>query len=337
MRALVAILVACSAPATLDDLRVAERRAEAHDPDGAIAAYRRAQQRCRSLEPPRRARAACAEAWLGEAETLELAGRTALAIGAYLAIPDRLPEDATASSTATYRAGTLLLRGGDVTAAWTQLGRVVTEWPDEPLAGDALKTLVADGRRRDARALAEQLARLLTALAATQTGDNLTWWLADLSEHELANPAAALALFDRVYTDYPTSGMRDDARWHAARLARALGDAVGAVRRLRGLLATREVAFRVGSYFSVWLDDAQLELGRVLRDDLHDLTGAVAAFRRLPRDYPASILRDDALLELAVTLDRAGDRVAACAAVAALAAEAPESKHLARGRALCPR
>ena len=33
-------------------------------------------------------------------------------------------------------------------------------------------------------------------------------------------------------------------------------------------MATREVSLMVGSYFSVWLDDAQLLLGRILRDDL---------------------------------------------------------------------
>ena len=36
-----------------------------------------------------------------------------------------------------------------------------------------------------------------------------------------------------------------------------------------------------------------------------------AAFRKLPADYPASILRDDALYELAVTLQQAGDPPAA--------------------------
>jgi hypothetical protein len=32
----------------------------------------------------------------------------------------------------------------------------------------------------------------------------------------------------------------------------------------RNELATREVAFGAGSYFSIWLDDAQLELGKIL-------------------------------------------------------------------------
>ncbi len=328
---------ACSASAPLSELSTAERRADAGDVDGAIAAYRAAQAKCTTLRPPRRARAACADALLGEAEVLEHAGRRREAIDAYLAIPGRAAEDPTTSATAVHRAGELLLRAGEVTAAWTALWRVVTEWPDEQAAGDALRALIEDGRHRDARALADQISQVLTPLAETKVADNLVWSLADLAEHELANLAAARGYYDRIPSDFPTSGMRDDARWHAARLSRVLGDSQGAVTRLRALVATREVAFGAGSYFSVWLDDAQLELGRVLRDGLADLPGAIAAFERLPKDYPASILRDDALFELAITHARAGDPAKACATFARLAAQSPDSKYRARRTELgCP-
>jgi tetratricopeptide (TPR) repeat protein len=330
-------LGACSAPATLSDLQTAEHRADAGDVDGAIAAYRTAQGTCRALRPARRAQAACGEALLGEAEVLEHAGRTEPAIRTYLTIPVRAGDDTVTAATAMYRAGGLLLRDGQITAAWTALWRVVTDYPDEPIAGDALRALVSDGRRRDARALADELGRLLTPLAETQLGDNLLWALADLTEHELANAEAARAIYDRIPADYPASGMRDDARWHAARLSRQLHDPKGAAARLSALLATREVALGAGSYFSIWLDDAQLELGKILRDDLGDLAGAAAAFRRLPGDYPASILRDDALYELAVTLEHMHDHPGACAAVARLARQFADSKYLARTRELgCP-
>jgi tetratricopeptide (TPR) repeat protein len=327
---------ACSAQGTLPELALADQRADAGDVDSAVTAYRAAQGKCRALRPARRARAACGEALLGEAGALEHAGRTEAAIRTYLAIPARADDDATTAATAVYRAGLLLLAGHQVTPAWTALWRVVTDYPDEPVAGDALRAVVTDGRRRDARALADQLARLLTPLAETEVADNLLWELADLAEHELGNAPAARAYYDRIPADHPGSGMRDDARWHGARISRALHDPEGAVTRLRALLATREVAFGAGSYFSIWLDDAQLELGKILRDDLHDLPGAVAAFRRLPEDYPASILRDDALYELAITLDRMRDRAGACAAIARLGREFADSKYLARGRELCP-
>jgi TolA-binding protein len=327
---LLVLSAACSAPATLSELQTAERREASGDIDGAVAAYREAQLRCGALKPPRRAKAACADALLGEAEVLEHAGRTKQAIDAYLAIPARVPDDTTTSSIATFRAGELLLRAGEDKPAWTALWRVVTDWPDEATASDALRRLLEDGRGRDARALADQIAHVLTALAETGVADNLVWSLADLTEHELGNPAAARTLYDRIPVEYPQSGLRDDARWHGARISRELKDPQGAVTRLRGLLATREVALGAGSYFSIWLDDAQLELGRVLRDDMNDLSGAIAAFQRLPEDYPASILRDDALYELAMTQARAGDPKAACATRAQLKRQAPESKYVTR-------
>jgi tetratricopeptide (TPR) repeat protein len=321
---------ACSAPATLSELSTAERRADAGDVDGSVAAYRAAQAKCGALRPARHAKATCASALLGEGEVLERGGRTREAIDAYLAIPARASEDPTTSATAMQRAGELLLRVGDVTPAWTALWRVVTDWPDEQAAGDAMRALIEDGRRRDARALADQISQLLTQIADTSVGDNLVWSLADLSEHELANLAAARGYYDRIPAEFPKSGLRDDARWHAARISKLLGDPQGAVDRLRALLATREVAYMSGSYFSVWLDDAQLELGRVLRDNLADLPGAIAVFEQLPKHYPASILRDDALFELAVTHARAGDPAKACATFTKLAAQSPESKYLAR-------
>lgn len=177
--------------------------------------------------PARRAKAACADALLGEAEVLEKAGRTAQAIETYLAIPARVPDDTATSAIAVQRAGELQLRSGQVVPAWTSLWRVVTDWPDEGPAGDALRVLVRDGRTRDPRALADQLAKLVTSLAESGVADNLVWNLADLTEHELANPAAARALYDRIPVDYPKSGLRDDARWNGARISRAIGDPEG--------------------------------------------------------------------------------------------------------------
>ncbi len=328
---------ACSASATLSELETAERRDRAGDHDGAIAAYRDAQRTCRTVRSRRRSRSACADAFLGEAELLERIGRTADAITRYQGVPDHVPADAATCAIAIHRAGELLLRAGQTEAAWTALWRVVTDWPDEGPAADALRTLLSDGRGRDARALSDQMSLVLISLAETGVADNLLWSLADLAEHELDSPTSARALYDRIPVEHPGSGLRDDARWHAARLSRSLGDPAGAAARLRALLATREVAFGAGSYFSIWLDDAQLELGRVLRDELRDRDGAIRAFERLAVDYPASILKDDALYEIAVTHAAAGRTADACAATSRLAALDPESKYLARSKELCVR
>jgi tetratricopeptide (TPR) repeat protein len=325
---LLAALAACSAPAPLPDLVAAERLERHGDVDAALAAYREAQVTCRQVTPPRRRREVCGHALVGEAQLLENAGRTEEAIAAWAAIPARSEGDPPPSAQGLYRAGVLSLERGADEAAWTLLWRAVTEYPDEAFAADAVGVLLRDGRRRDPHALWQAFSGLVPALEDTQVADNLLWALADLAERELADPAAARALYDRIPVEHPGSGLRDDAHWHAARLSRQLGDPAGAVARLRALLATREVAFGAGSYFSVWLDDAQLELGIVLRDELGDLEGAVRAFRRLPEDYPDSILHDDAAYETAVTRARQGQRAAACAELARLAETWPDSKFL---------
>jgi tetratricopeptide (TPR) repeat protein len=337
---------ACSAPANLPELAQAEAHERKGEDDQALTRYREAQTTCRTLEPLRRRRELCAMALLGEAEVLERQGRKDEAIAAYAAIPAKADGDPPPSAQGLYRAGVLTLEssGGDAErerTAWTYLWKVVTDYPDEAFAADAVGLIVRDGRGRDAKALSVELSRLLTSLGDTEVADNLLWALADLDEHELADPSAARSAYDRIPLDHPRSGLRDDARWHAARLSRQMKDPRGAVDRLRKLLATREVALIGGSYFSVWLDDGQLELGRILRDDLGDLPGAAKAFRRLPEDYPDSILLDDASIELADTLVRAGDHAGACAELARLTKRWPDSKHLAtrapdlRARAAC--
>ncbi len=323
-----ALAAACSAPAPLPDLVSAERLARDGHTDDALAAYRDAQVSCRKVTPARRRREVCGAALLGEAELLELAGRSREAIAAYAALPERAELDPPPSAHALYRAGVLSLQLGEDVAAWTYLWRTVTDFPDEAFAADAVALLLKDGRRRDPRALWTELAALVDRLGDTTVADNLLWALADLAEHELGDAAAARALYDRIPADHEDSGLRDDARWHAARLSRGLGDGAGAAQRLRALLATREVAFGAGSYFSVWLDDAQLELGKVLRDDLADPAGAVAAFRQLAKDYPASILHDDAAYEIAVTLAGAGDRARACTELTHLATAWPDSRYM---------
>lgn len=330
--ALVVALGACSAPAPPAELPLAEARRRAGDAEGAAQAYLQAQARWCG-RAAWRASLACAQAQLGEGELWESAGVPERAREAYRRALVAPASDAVAA-TAALRLGRLELAAGRVEAAWQVLWRAVGQFPEEPAAADALRLLVSDGRGRDPRALLHALGVALTERAETALADNLLWWMADLSERELGEPAAARQLYDRIPRDTPRSGLRDDARWHAARLSRTLGDPAGAATRLRALLATREVALGAGSYFSIWLDDAQLELGRLLRDELGDPRAAAAELARLPRDYPSSILIDDALWERARAWHAAGDPRAACTALRELGQRFGSSKYAAPAREL---
>lgn len=321
-------LAACSGPARQSDLRAAEEAEHRGDVEAALAAYEQAQAVCTRTAPPsRRRRDACADAHLQRAELLEHTGRIEEAVAAYEHAVEALAGDPERAATATYRAGRLRLELGQDLRAYTLLWRTVTQFPDQAPAGDALRLVVSDGRRRNPEQLYEELGKLVTPLAQTGVADNLLWAMAEVAENDLDQPPVALSMLDKIVKDYPGSGLRDDAWWHGARLARSLGDPAGAVARLRALLETRQVAFMVGSYFSVWLDDAQLALGRILRDDLGDVRGAVAAFARLPRDYPASVLIDDARWEIARTWAAAGDDARTCAALDLLGRAHPDSRY----------
>src|SRR5262249_8875762 len=161
-------------------------------------------------------------------------------------------------------------------------------YPESSAADDALRNVVADGRKRNPRQLYGALRDLYGRLAATAVGDNLLWAMATLAHEDLSDDATALADCDRLVAAHAGSPVWDDALWLGAQLARDHGDPEGAVRRLRKLLATREQSFVIGSYLSVHLDEAQLELARILRDDLGRPREAVKELQILPKDYPTS-------------------------------------------------
>lgn len=331
MRAVVTALMvtaaACSAPVLHNDLAAAEAAERAGNEDQALAAYVRAQTSCTQVKLPHQRRRACADAHLQRAELLEELGRTREAAEAYVAAPEALEYDPTWSAKALYRAGRLYLALGEEVRGYQLLWKAVTDYPDVAYAVDALRVVFNDGRRRNPRQLFDVLGELVEPLAGNDVADNVLFDLAVLAEEDFEQPAIARQYLDVIINDYRDGGLFDESCWHAARLSRAVGDPRGAVTRLQKLLATREVAVGAGSYFSVWLDDAQLELGRVLRDDLRDYPAAVRAFETVPAHYPVSILRDDALWELAVAWHAAGNVPRACATLTALERDWPDSKH----------
>jgi tetratricopeptide (TPR) repeat protein len=318
---------ACSAPAQIRDLREAEAHERAGRDKAALVSYTRAMQTCQKVASQRRRRDSCAAAHLQRAELLVTMERLPEAALAYHQAEAALSYSKPAAAQACYDSALLYFRIDKIEDAYHYLWRAVTNYPNEAFAADALKRLLRDGRRRAPEALRKELSKLDQVLADTKIADNLIFSLAQLEEEEFSNPAAALAHYDKLVKHYRSSGLFDDSLWHSARLSRALGDAKGAVQRLRKLVATREVALGAGSYFSVWLDNGQLELGIILRDDLKDYKAAIKAFAKLPSDYPASILRDDALYERAYAKSKAGLSAAACKDLTKLNKKYPDSKY----------
>jgi tetratricopeptide (TPR) repeat protein len=343
-------VLGCSAPALSRYESIA-----ADDDPAAAQAWTLAEvtAHCHGPRPDRVSRGRCGRALLRLGELREDGGAIDDAIATYAAIADAAVGDERAPPTdralrgldrraittvvaaeARFRAGRLAHDHGQLERAGRDLWRLVVELPDEPRAGDAVEFLVARVRGEQPRALWQRLSALATALPDTAVADNLLWWLADLAAHELGDPTAALVLYDRIPVEYPRSGLRDDARWRGAQLASTRGDPTGALERLRGLLATREVAFGTGSYLSIWLDDAALLSATILRDQQGDHRAAMTAFARLVADYPRSILVDDALAGWAELAAADGDLTTACRVARRLLAHDPASRFAARARAL---
>jgi tetratricopeptide (TPR) repeat protein len=320
-----ALLVACSATPTPRGLVRAEELERAGRDDEAVVAFDEAAAvECDGGE--RRARW-CASALHGAAAARARTGRPEEAAAAFERIPAAVPSLPEAGAAALVAAARLWLELGQDARAYDLYWLVLTRSPATSAADDALRNVLADGRRRDARQLHGVLAELYARLFATPIGDNLLWALATLAREELGDDRAALEACDRMAVAHPDSPLLDDALWQGALLARAAGDAAGAERRLRALLRTRERSLVVGSYHSMHLDDAQLELARLLRDELGRPRDALAELARLPAHYPDSVLVDDALFETAATHAGLGDLPAACRALAALRTRFPESRY----------
>jgi tetratricopeptide (TPR) repeat protein len=329
--ALAALAVAaCMTPKPPRELVQAQRLEHAGDDAAALPAYERAITSCTSVEDPLLRQTACGQAYSGRAATLARLGKPDDALAAWLdmarALATLAPEDA---ARALQEAAVLELERSHDKAAYDLFWRVIVEHPEAAAADDALRVVVRDGRTRNARELDGVLASLYERQKDSELADNLLADRADLAEHELAQPRAALVLWDQIATRWPKGPFYDDARWNGARLARAGGDPKGALTRLHQLLATKEEAFMIGSYHSVFLDDAELEAGRILRDDLNDPRAALVEFDRLEnKDYKDSVLRDDALFEAAMTHAALGEKDAACARLASLRKHFPDSKFL---------
>ncbi len=320
MRCSVLVLAAaCSAAPVPKDLALAESLERAGRREEAIAAYREAQRAC---DPER-----CGEAYRGEASLVEDTGDAARAAALWEAMPRRLPWDKETSATGLKNAAMLYLSLHEDARAYDLLWRVIATYPDEAAADDALRIVVADGRRRNPAQLVDALDRLYQGLARTGLGDNLLWAQAVVLHEDLADDARALGTLDRLVTIYPTSPTLDEALWLAAQIARGLGDAAGAVHRLRLLLGTREPPNRLGAYISPYVPKSQMTIGIILRDDLGRPADAIPELRRVLRDFPESIYLDDSLYEIAVAYDRLGDAAGVCRTLVELATKYPESKY----------
>ncbi|MGZ3442235.1 MAG: tetratricopeptide repeat protein [Polyangia bacterium] len=303
---------------------------ESTDPDRARSLYDALDVRCRSERLPHDD---CALVAVRLAELDESAGRWPDAEARWLRAAEVTRQPRTAARALQRAADVAHADLRDDGAAATLAWRAVESYPDEIAADDALKLAVRIDEARDWSALSAHLGALYPRVVQFDVGDNVLFERGMLlSRHDRA--AEAIAIFDQLADAYPHSSLRDDGLWRAAELLRTSGDFDGALRRLRRILASRKDAIITGSYNYLQLDDAQLLVGRIYLDDLHDPAHAAEAFELLADDYPESVLRDDALYDLARAKKEQHDLPAACRALARLIKQFPDGNRVRAARAL---
>ncbi|WP_437679892.1 tetratricopeptide repeat protein [Sorangium sp. So ce131] len=276
------------------------------------------------------------EARLLQARSFERAEAWAEARASY----ERLLADSPSgprSPRAEFELADLAIEHGDADAGYARLLAAARRHPSHGLARGALKRLIQ--REEDRGGAAGALAWLRRegpAFRGTELDQDVAYHTGLLLERSGDREGALRALVAAARAHpYPEGSLTDDALFRAAELAAALGRPKEAIGYLREMLASREPAV-TGSYDRERFDDAQLEIARLYRDALGDRASARRELRKLYTDHRTSLLRDDALWAEAKLWREDGRAEDACATVALLSRELPDSRYARCAHAICP-
>lgn len=315
LAATLALGAGCAATPVATELQRAEALEAKRDERGAIEIYDAVLWTCEHSQ--RRGRDDCGDAASRKALLLERSEPRA-AFAAWL-VAVKLSQSRRTQARAVVRAATIAEELGDHRRALQLAWQAVDSFPDEMPSEDALRLALRLDERTAALA---KLRQFHERFARQELGDDLLYaqlpLLLDGGELD-----RAVAIADDLWRQYPRSSLRDDAMWKIAQALRAAHRPQEALRRLQLLLDTRRDAYLTGSYNSEFLDDAQLEKGRLSRDDLHDDALAIDTFSALVNDWPESRLRDDAQIEWARTVAKR-DKAAACRLYAEVPTKFPD-------------
>lgn len=294
-------LLSCSSAPLPADLARAQALEAARRDEDALRAYRAAQAPCTGgAAPSRRPRDDCGLAAFREAQLLERLERFADAAAAFLAVRDRTT-DGRLSARALLRAALLFAeRLGNKDEALRLCRLIITRWPDEIPAEDALR-LLCRLREQDAgqaRDLGRELDQLAESLRAHEVSGFALLHRAGLAERD-GDVATAVARYDELWRRFPRGPLRDDAAFRAGQALRRAGRAQEAAVRLERLQETFTSSIIVGHYNKLLLDDAALLLGEIYLDDLRQPARALRTWQGMLRRQPTSLLADDALLHMA--------------------------------------
>jgi hypothetical protein len=330
---LLTALSACGSPPpaaySRETAAAEQRRREGHPLDEALA-YERA---VKLADKPRDAE----EARYRAADAYARAGDVARAEGLYRELAAARTGER--QGRADFELAALLEQSGRAEAAQQQLALAIRRHASSGLARAALARHLDYLRERGGSALVlSYLATESAALAQSELGETLLYRRArELDGDGQVAPARDAYLECAKRYPYPLGAYWDDALLRAARLELSLGAPEQAIAHLRRMLAEQESASIVGSYERARYAEAQLELGRIYRDVLHDPRQAKLELRKVWLRHPKSPLVDDALFQEALVARSTGDGEGTCAALTLLLQQRPDSRYAPCVRLLCPK
>jgi TolA-binding protein len=214
------------------------------------------------------------------------------------------------------------------------LRTIVYEHPEDGQASRSLRTLIAELRAHEGDDAASALLVDLDAhVRTTDLGDDVLTDLAAI-DRDHGRRDEARALYERIVTEHPyPRGQRwDDTFMRLADMAEEDGDHEGAIRYLERMIDPHALGLPPGSYTLPHMPDAGLRIAHILRDELHDVDRAAAAYRRAHDAFPTSLLRDDCLVEMGEMLLDAGRHDDGCHALAQAISETEHSSAVTRAR-----
>ena len=276
------------------------------------------------------------EARYRAADSYLRAGDTARAESLYGSLASQGP-DAERRARADFALAELLLETGRVEAGQARLLDAIHRNPNSGLARRALARHLDYVREHGgADAVLAFLSAEAPKLGATELGETLAYRRArELDEAGKIREARDGYLECARRFPYPKGAYWDDALFRAAEKELALGDAPRAIQHLERMLAEQEGAIITGSYERGRYAQAQLKIGEIYRDVLHDDTRARRELRKVWQKHPKSTLVDDALFQEALLARSAGDAAGTCAPLSIIVGQLPDSRYAACAHLLC--
>ncbi len=242
------------------------------------------------------------------------------------------------SALSAYQAADMRIAAGDEDG-WRRMEALLRRFPNSGVSRPALHRVLHHkdetlGKPHSVAFLREEQKALDTTELGAALAYQIASRLADMGETAQARDA-----FVDVATrwPYPHGALFDDALYRASELDEKLGRYQDAVQDLTRMLDEREIAHFTGSYQRPRYGPGLMRVAVLYRDRLHDKENAREAFHRLYAEFTTSPLRDDALWQEAELWREDGDTGTACARLATLAKDVPDSRYVPCAMQRCPR